>query len=183
MNEDRIRDRLVERGKALFSAPRELVEFTNHDGADHLLNDLTHHPHAFVLGSVMDRQMKAERAWIIPFRFMEKLGSFSMETLLKQIEFSDYFSIDIFADVHVRRAFGRLGLTPADATIEQLVFRARGLHPEFPGLMDSPAWEIGRNWCRPTQRQCGDGYMNDLCPSAQGQSSDRRPGPGSGPHA
>jgi len=254
-NEDRIRDRLVERGEALFRAPRESVRFTEHDAADRLLNDLAHHPHAFVLASVMDRQIKAERAWFIPFRFMEKLGSFSMDTLLSQseadvrrlmtepeplhrfvdmmatfffravqriarehnsdasriwtgkpssgtvvyrflefegvgpkiasmdanilarqfkIEFSDYFSIDISADVHVRRVFGRLGLTASDASVDQLIFRARGLHPEFPGLMDSPAWEIGRNWCRPKNRECDGCYMNDLCPSAKKRIANHR---------
>jgi endonuclease III len=247
MNENKIRDRLVEHGEALFKAPSEFVRFTNHDDSDRLLNDLSGHPHAFVLASIMDRQIKAERAWLIPFRFMEKLGNFSMETLLEQsesdvhrlmtepeplhrfvdnmatfffkaiqriaeqydsdasliwtgkpssaivvyrflefdgvgpkiasmdanilarefkIEFSDYYSIDISADVHVRRVFGRLGLTPPDASIEQLIFRARGLNPEFPGLMDFPAWEIGRNWCRSKYCECGRCYMNDLCPSA-----------------
>ena len=221
MNEARIRDRLIEHGETLIKAPREFARFTKHDDADRLLKDLTHHPHAFVLGCVMDQQIKAERAWIIPFRFMEKLGSFSMETLLRQseadvrrlmtkpeplhrfvnkmstfffkavqriaqqynsdasliwagkpslatvvsrfrecdgvgpkiasmaanilvrrfkIKFSDYSSIDISADVHVCRVFGRLGLTPPDASVDQVIFRARGLHPEF--------------------------YMNEFCPSA-----------------
>jgi endonuclease-3 len=247
MNEKRIRDRLVEHGDALFRAPPEFVQFTQNDAADRLLNDLNHHPHAFVLASVMVRQIKAERAWLIPYRFLEKLGSFTMKTLLEQsesdvrrlmsepealhrfvdimsscffkavrriadhyesdasriwqgepssatvvyrflefdgigpkiatmsanilvrefkIEFADYFSIDISADVHVRRVFGRLGLTPPDANADQLIFRARSLHPEFPGLMDFPVWEIGRSWCRPRKPECRRCYMEDLCPSA-----------------
>ncbi|MCK9305532.1 MAG: hypothetical protein M0P27_09065 [Bacteroidales bacterium] len=247
MNENQIRDRLVEHGELLFKAPYEFVRFTKNDGADRLLNDLVAYPHAFVLASVMDRQIKAERAWLIPFRFLEKLGSFSMETLVQQsesniqrlmskpeplhrfveimsacffkavqriaeqydsdasriwqdkpssatvvyrflefdgvgpkiatmganilarefkIEFSDHYSIDISADVHIRRVFWRLGLTPKEASVDQLIFRARGLHPKFPGLMDSPAWEIGRNWCRPKRCECDKCYMNDLCPSA-----------------
>lgn len=249
MNEIRIRDRLVEHGETLFRSPPELVRFTQDDEANHLLNDLTDHPHAFVLASVMDRQIKAERAWLIPYRFMQKIGSFSMDTLVRQsqsdvqylmsepeplhrfvdtmsdfffkavrriadqyqsdasriwqdkpssatvvyrflefdgvgpkiatmaanilarefkIEFADHYSIDISADVHVRRVFGRLGLTPHDATVDQLIFRARGLHPEFPGLMDFPAWEIGRRWCRPKKTECSGCYMKDLCPSANG---------------
>ena len=254
MNEASIRDRLVEHGEALFKAPHDFVRFTKHDDADRLLNDLTHHPHAFVLASVMDRQIKAERAWLIPFRFMEKLGSFSIDTLLNQseadvrrlmtepeplhrfvdkmatfffravqriadkyrsnasliwtdkpssatvvyrflefdgvgpkiasmdanilarefkIEFSDYFSIDISADVHVRRVFGRLGLTPPDASVDQLIFRARGLHPEFPGLMDYPTWEIGRNWCKPRNCECSGCYMRHLCPSANEETANQ----------
>lgn len=86
INESKIRDRLVEHGNTLFKAPHEPVQFTKHAKADHLLNDLSNYPHAFVLAPVMDRQIKAERAWLIPFRFMEKLGNFSMETLLKESE-------------------------------------------------------------------------------------------------
>jgi len=247
MNEHLIRERLVEHGTHLFKAPREFIRFTQHEEADTLLNDLDQYPHAFVLACLMDRQIKAERAWIIPFRFQEKLGDFSMETLQTlslrdvhelmaepeplhwlvnkmtsfffsavqrladqykgqafliwsdrpssatvvyrflefdgigpkiasmaanilardfKVPFADYFSIDISADVHLRRVFGRLGLTPPGATVDQLTFRARGLHPEFPGLMDFPAWEIGRNWCKPRKPNCVGCYMRDLCPSA-----------------
>ena len=83
MNEGAIKNRLVEHGQSLFSAPRaQLVALTNVIEADALLNDLDNHPHAFVLACIMDRQIRAERAWIIPYRFQEKLGSFSMTTLL-----------------------------------------------------------------------------------------------------
>ena len=255
--EDRIRDRLVEHGEVHFKALHSSVRFTKHDCADRLLNDLDQHPHAFVLASVMDRQIKAERAWLIPFRFKEKLGNFTMDTLLEQsesdvrhlmtkpeplhrfvdmmagfffravqriareynsdasliwkdkpssatvvyrflefdgvgpkiasmaanilarefkVEFSDYFSIDISADVHVRRVFGRLGLTPPGASADQLIFRARSLHPEFPGLMDFPTWEIGRNWCRPKIPECHKCYMNDLCRFPRNGTANRIPG-------
>lgn len=235
---------LVSEGQRLFEAHPTFVEFTKHAEADKLLNDLDGHPHAYVLACIMDRQIKAERAWLIPYRLKEKLGNFSMETLSSlshadlrklmtkpeplhrfvdkmtdfffkavgriarqyegeasriwkdrpssatvvyrflefdgvgpkiasmaanilarefKIPFSDYYSIDISADVHVRRVFGRLGLAPNDATVEQLIFRARGLHPEFPGLMDFPTWEIGRNWCKPRNPDCGRCFMEDLC--------------------
>ncbi len=256
MNEDRIRDRLVGHGESLFRAPPEFVRFTQNDAADRLLNDLSGHPHAFVLASIMDRQIKAERAWLIPYRFMEKLGDFSMGTLVRQsqsdiqrlmsepdplhrfveimsacffkgirriadqyesdayriwqgkpssatvvyrflefdgvgpkiatmaanlltrgfkIEFADHFSIDISADVHVRRVFGRLGLTPPEATPDQLIFRARSLHPEFPGLIDFPTWEIGRNWCKARKPEYNKCYMKDLCPSANEGEANKVP--------
>lgn len=250
-NETWIRDRLVEHGKQLFNAPKQLIRFTKDDQAGILLNDLEHHPHAFVLACVMDRQIKAEKAWLIPYRFQEKLdGDFSIGRLASlspgdvkrmmtqpeplhrfvdgmsalfhaavrrivdqydgdacriwqgkpssadvvyrflefdgvgskianmaanilarefKILFVDYYSIDISADVHVRRVFGRLGLTTPEASIEQLIFRARALHPEFPGLMDSPSWEIGRNWCRPQNPQCRSCYMREGCPTATGK--------------
>jgi endonuclease III len=246
--ESEIRDRLVGRGQALFDAPHGPVQFAKLDEADRLLNDLDRHPHAFVIACVMNRQIKAERAWLIPHAFAEKLGGFSMETLARlsraeirdfmakpaplhhfvekmsghfwsavqrmatdyggdasgiwagrpasaavvyrflefdgvgpkiasmaanilardfKIPFADYYSIDISADVHVRRVFGRLGLCAPGATIEQLVYKARALHPAFPGIMDLPSWEIGRNWCKPRSPLCGECYMKDLCPAAK----------------
>ena len=247
MNEKDIRDRLVVRGKELFRAPKQLIRFTGDAKADSLLNDLENHPHAFVLACVMDRQIKAERAWLIPYRISEKIGGFSMKVLSAlspadvnrlmrepeplhrfvdtmadhfyaavqrikkkyagdaariwtgepssaevvyrflefegvgpkigsmaanilarefKIPFSDYYSIDISADVHVRRVFSRLGLCAADVTVEQVIYKARALYPDFPGMMDLPCWEIGRNWCKSRGPVCGNCYMNELCPTA-----------------
>ncbi len=56
---------LIERGNELLQRPFEKVPFTKNAEADSLMNDLANHPHAFVLSSVMDRQIKAERAWMI----------------------------------------------------------------------------------------------------------------------
>ena len=248
MNEKSIRDRLVDHGQTLFRAPRQLIHFTKLPEADALLNDLDTFPHAFVLACVMDRQVKAEKAWLIPFRISEKIGGFSMLQLLSlreaqvkrfitepkplhrfidkmsrlfhsavqrisqqydndaariwkgrpasaevvyrflefdgigpkigsmaanilarefKIPFADYFSIDISADVHVRRVFARLGLCGADPSVEQVIYKARALHPEFPGMMDLPCWEIGRNWCKSRRSDCDDCYMKDLCPTAR----------------
>jgi endonuclease III len=124
---------------------------------------------------------EASRIWAgqpssatVVYRFLEfagvgpKIATMAANILARdfKIPFSDYYSIDISPDVQVRRVFGRLELAPRDATIEQLVYRARSLHPEFPGLMDLPAWEIGRRWCRPDDPDCQSCYMRDLCPSA-----------------
>lgn len=84
MNEAAIRDRLVDHGRLLFRAPPAFVKFTDVHGADVLLKDLGQYPHAFVLACIMDRQIKAERAWVIPYRIAEKLGDFTIATLGKQ---------------------------------------------------------------------------------------------------
>jgi len=248
MSEKSIRNRLVEHGQRLFDAPKQSIQFTREPKADELLNDLTNHPHAFVLACVMDRQVKAERAWLIPYRISGKLGAFSMQMLSAlskedvnhlmrepeplhrfvdmmanhfysavqwindkyggdasriwakrpasaevvyrflefkgvgpkiasmaanvlardfKIPFSDYYSIDISADVHVRRVFHRLGLCAENVTVEQVIYKARALHPDFPGMMDLPCWEIGRNWCKSRAPVCGACYMNDLCPATR----------------
>ena len=82
MSENTIRDRLVGHGLSLFRAPKQLIQFTREPQADSLLNDLTEHPHAFVLACVMDGQVRAERAWLIPYRISEKIGGFSMQALV-----------------------------------------------------------------------------------------------------
>jgi len=247
MSENSIRDRLIEHGLTLFHAPKQTILFTKEPQADALLNDLDNHPHAFVLACIMDRQIKAERAWLIPYRISKKIDGFSLEMLSKlsrqdvkrlmrkpeplhwlvdtmadhfysalqrikkkyagdaahiwgdkpssaevvyrflefdgvgpkigsmaanilardfKIPFSDYYSIDISADVHVRRVFSRLGLCSTNATIEQVIYKARALYPDFPGMMDLPCWEIGRNWCKARGSVCVDCYLNDLCPTA-----------------
>ena len=245
---------LVRRGEDLFNASPCFVVFTKNRAADELLNDLTNHPHAFVLACVMDRQIKAERAWAIPYRLAQELGGFSFNRLLSvsaeefrrlfvsralhrfpeimsqnlhraikhinsayggqaariwqdqpssaevvfrflqfpgvgpkiatmatnilardfKVPLADHYSIDISADVQVRRVFWRLGLVGEDASAEAVIYRARALHPQFPGLMDFPAWEIGREWCRPTVPQCGSCYMRHVCATGQATAGPAR---------
>lgn len=93
----------------------------------------------------------------VVYRFLEldgvgpKIANMAANILAREfkVPFADYYSVDVSADVHVRRVFARLGLAATNATVDQLVYRARALHPEFPGLMDLPSWEIGRRWCKP----------------------------------
>ncbi|MCJ7667884.1 MAG: iron-sulfur cluster loop [Anaerolineae bacterium] len=81
MNEQKIREILIKRGNELLARPFEQVRFTGDAQADALLNDLDHYPHAFVLACVMDRQIKAERAWLIPHAFSTRIGSFEFRHL------------------------------------------------------------------------------------------------------
>lgn len=240
-------DLLVREGQRFFAAPPTRVPFTRQRNPDDLLNNLTDFPHAFVLACVMDRQIKAERAWLIPFSIQEKLGTFafsalralSLEAVTKlmkepiplhrfpdemsknfhsavqwiadtysgdasaiwsnkpssaevvyrflqlrgvgpkigsmaanilardfKIPFSDYYSIDLSVDVQVKRVFIRLGLALPTDDVQAIIYRARALYPEFPGIFDFPAWEIGRTWCRPTHPQCGQCLMRLVCPSS-----------------
>jgi endonuclease III len=234
-------------------APKEeRIEFSGDPKADALINDIDTYPHAFVLACLMDRQIRYERAWVIPDNISERMkergrGDFSMKNLSKlslediktmmsepapplhrfvnnmsrifcsaiqriisdyagdasriwaekpssaeavyrflqfdgagrkiatmavnilardfKIEFADFYSVDISADVQVCRVFARLGLSPSEP--EQVEYKARALCPEFPGIMDSPCWEIGKAWCRPRNPQCKNCYMKELCPSRE----------------
>lgn len=107
----------------------------------------------------------------VVYRFFEfkgvgqKIGTMATNILARdfKIRFSDYYSIDISVDVHVRRVFSRLGFIPKSASDEMIIYKARALSPAFPGLLDLPIWEIGRTWCKPTDPICESCYMSSYC--------------------
>ncbi|MDD4332331.1 MAG: hypothetical protein PHU28_08465 [Methanosarcinaceae archaeon] len=78
---------LVKKGYELFARPYEPIAFTEdlegHEEADKLLNDLKNYPHAFVLGCIMDKGVRAKRAWIIPYKVSLAIGGFEFEKLEK----------------------------------------------------------------------------------------------------
>jgi endonuclease III len=78
---EELRDRLVAEGAAALAAGPGLVRFTGNDEADQLLNDLAGHPHAFVFAALVDRQIRAERAWMVPLLIKQHLGSFEIHDL------------------------------------------------------------------------------------------------------
>lgn len=80
--QDKIVSILIDRGNSLLNTPYKAHEFTKHPDADEFLNDLSNYPHAYVLACVMDRQIKAERAWLIPYRISEIIGSKDFSTFL-----------------------------------------------------------------------------------------------------
>lgn len=236
---------LVERGWQQFSDPKQsTIPFLPDEEANALVNDLENQPHAFVLACLMDRQIKAERAWAIPGRIRTHLGGFAIERLAVhsevewidvfgalsmhrfndkmarvwhagvqhivqsydsnashiwanrptsatvvrrflefrgagikiatmaanilardfKIELADHYSIDISPDVHIRRVMRRAGLVPENASIEQIIYTARELSPEFPGIIDLSLWEIGQTSCRPTSPVCASCILSQECP-------------------
>lgn len=64
---------------------------------------------------------------------------------------------DVAYDVHVRRVFLRTGLAARD-DVGHMVAVARTLHPDRPGELDNPAWDIGRRWCHRDEPDCA------ICP-------------------
>ncbi len=110
----------------------------------------------------------------VVLRFLEfrgvgpKIATMAANILARELKvpFSDYYSVDISVDVHVRRVFGRLGLVAQGASAEVITYTARAISPEFPGILDYPAFEIVRAWCRPRNPACGECTMFAVCPSA-----------------
>lgn len=236
---------LVRIAKERFTHPTsQIVHFVeNNDEANGILNNLEKYPHAYVLACLMNRQIKAERAWVIPYAIYKELNSFLLDDLAKiglpelkrifnsnklhrfndtmalvfhdavlkikneyegnaasiwsnnpsssavvyrflefkgggikistmaanilarqfRIPFSDYYSIDISPDVHIIRVMKRMGFVPSDATNDMVIYKARELNPEFPGIIDFSCWEIGRKWCRPRTPNCVDCIVTSEC--------------------
>lgn len=235
---------LVRIGREKFNNPEDnSVNLVNDPDENDFLNDLTNYPHAYVLACCMDRQTSSERAWMIPVKIKEILGSFEMDILASQtledyrkifsdnnlhrfnetmaavfynavqrihlvydddasqiwkgnpssatvvyrflefdgvgikiatmaanilarqfkIPFSDYYSIDVSPDVHVRRVMARLGLIDKDADNEMIIYKAREMCPEFPGIIDYSLWEIGRTWCKPKNPDCENCIVRAEC--------------------
>lgn len=70
---------LVTIGKDKFtSAIREPVYFLDHKEANDFINKLDELPHAYVLGCLMDMQIKSEKAWKIPYIIKKVIGSFDI---------------------------------------------------------------------------------------------------------
>lgn len=77
---------LIDKAIQIHNSPRQPVPFSRIPEADDLLNNIEEYSHFFVLGCVMDRQIKAERAWAIPYKVSQ---------LIHGIKFSDFLSIDL----------------------------------------------------------------------------------------
>lgn len=242
-SKEKIVNILIEKGNELFKQPYKYIEFTKNEESDKLLNNLQDFPHAFILACVMDRQIKAERAWLIPYGILEEIKSFEFSRLLRvnqedmieifkrknlhrfnkvmgenfylaiqkihnnyrdnasniwkgnprsativrrflefdgvgikiatmtanilarefKVPMKDYINIDISPDVHVKRVFKRLGFISEDASNDELIYCARELNPEYPGIFDLPCWEIGRYWCRSNKPICEKCYLSRYC--------------------
>lgn len=81
--QEKIVEILIKRGNELLKQPYKKIDFTKNPEADDLLNNLEEFPHAFVLAYVMDRQMRAEKAWLIPYKIFEEIDSFEFPKLLE----------------------------------------------------------------------------------------------------
>jgi uncharacterized HhH-GPD family protein len=83
---------------------------------------------------------------------------------------------DIAYDVHIRRVFLRTELADRD-DVHHMVAAARALHPERPGALDTPAWDVGRRWCRPSDPDCPTCPILGACPRLVDSAASVR-GPG-----
>ncbi|WP_308621537.1 hypothetical protein [uncultured Desulfovibrio sp.] len=246
-----IKRKLLELGKVKSANPEKYkVHFSSNEEINKFLDNIQEYSHAYVLACLMDRQIKAEKAWEIPYKIKQLLGTFEITELssynetyyidifqehklhrltnemgkiffqgikriketyggnasniwsskpssasvvyhflqfngcgikiatmaaniLKRqygIEYSDYCSIDVSPDVHVRRTMSRLGLIPSktlqpdlNKINELIIYMAREINPEYPGIIDYALWDIGKNICRPKNPQCHLCELSNVC--------------------
>jgi len=78
----------------------------------------------------------------------EKIGTMAVNILLRDFKFkiNNLSGIDISPDIQVMKVFKRLGLVNTENT-KDTILAARKLNPDFPGIVDLAAWEIGRDYC------------------------------------
>jgi endonuclease III len=81
-----------------------------------------------------------------------------------KIKLSDYYSIDISPDVHVKRVFKRMGLVKDIDNVDKIIYKARSISPEFPGILDLTCWKLGKDICRPNNPKCSNCSFNIECP-------------------
>lgn len=71
--------------------------------------------------------------------------------------------IGIKPDIHVMRVFKRTGLVKRELDYKEAMAVAKELFPKYPGSLDAPAWEIGKNFCRPRTPKCSDCPIKAAC--------------------
>ena len=111
------------------------------------------------------------RSATVVCRFLEfhgvgqKISTMAANILVRRfrVKMSDYRAIDISVDVHIRRVVKRMGLVPEYAADEMIIWKAREMNPEYPGIIDHACWRIGRDFCRPTNPDCAHCPANANC--------------------
>lgn len=91
---------LISKGNALLNEAFKPAPFTNDDQANKLLNDIENYPHFYVLACTMDRRIGAERAWIIPYRISQIIGSTDFKDFVK---IKENVLVDIFKQNNLHR--------------------------------------------------------------------------------
>ena len=101
-----------------------------------------------------------------------KIASMATNILVRQfrVTLKDRHCIDISPDTHTVRVFQRLNLTHGDSR-EKTIYTARVINPEYPGILDYPCWDVGKNYCHARNPECGTCPFSSFCPSNDNKSN------------
>ena len=75
-NKKLIADFIAEAKKRIGEPRRDYQFETGYPEAEKLINNIEQYPHVFVLACVMDKQVRAGRAWAVPYLVGQELGGF-----------------------------------------------------------------------------------------------------------
>lgn len=103
----------------------------------------------------------------------QKIGNMTVRLLITYygVQLTGWNKIDVAVDRHVARVFLRTGLVkpvgtgnkqPISAIRDSVIKAARQLSPSYPGALDEPAFDIGREWCTQEKAFCND--PSEPCP-------------------
>jgi hypothetical protein len=107
----------------------------------------------------------------VVYRFLEfsgcgiKIATMATNILARdfRIPLSDFYSIDISPDVHIKRVLARMGFVKHNPSPELVIYKARELYPQFPGIIDFSCWDIGKTWCKPSNPDCEQCIVKSDC--------------------
>lgn len=98
-----------------------------------------------------------------------KIANMSANILIRQfnIQLKDKMAINISPNINTQRVFHRLGLISENASTEEIISKAKELHPSYPAIFDYSIQEIGKKWCKTINPDCSNCYLMKYCPSKQ----------------
>jgi endonuclease III len=170
---DHLRQLTVEQIQMTMSRPTHLHRF---------INDMTQNFYSAIQRIATQYDGNASNMWCgnpgsatVVRRFLQldgvgvKIATMAANTLVRdfRIPVNDKFSIDVSPDVHIQRVFKRLGLVGPRASLEEIVYSAREMNPEYLGIFELSVWEIGRNWCTLCNPNCQQCPINEVCPGIE----------------
>ncbi|MDH5751084.1 MAG: hypothetical protein OEZ59_01530 [Deltaproteobacteria bacterium] len=81
-----------------------------------------------------------------------------------KVPLEDTSHLDITPDSHVRRVFYRMGFINDPASEEEVVYCARELFPEYPGIFDHSCWDLAERVCKRGRPYCDRCELQPYCP-------------------
>jgi len=94
------------------------------------------------------------------------LGIANMAVLLLikvfNCDFPDKHNINIKPDTHTIRVLYRLGLIDREDT-KLAKNKTKDLNPDFPGILDSALWDIGKKFCSKQKPKCNECPVEKYC--------------------
>lgn len=75
-----------------------------------------------------------------------KIATMAVNLLVREfkIPFGDLSSIDVSPDSQVRKLLESYGLLRKDAKDQEIIYLAREIYPQYPGVIDYAAWRMGQ---------------------------------------